>query len=285
MPNVYAGQVARKAHKKLIVSPRGMLAQAALQFSPLKKKIFWAALQRSAFEHTAVWHVTSAEEAEDIRAFGVTAPIAIIPNGIDIPNYTADHADLTLRRTLLFMSRLHPKKGVEGLIEAWASLEPERPEWDLVIAGPDEGRYRARLEAQAAKSGCQRVTFTGPVYGQEKADLMMGSDLFVLPTQNENFGLVVGEALAAGVPAIVTKGAPWQRLETEGCGWWIDHGVEPLLAALRAATSLAPSTRWEMGRRGRVWVERDLSWDLTGLQMIALYHWVLDFGDRPDFVI
>jgi glycosyltransferase involved in cell wall biosynthesis len=112
-----------------------------------------------------------------------------------------------------------------------------------------KGRYRARLEAHAAQLGCQRVTFTGPVYGQDKVDLLMRADLFVLPTQNENFGLVVGEALAAGIPAIVTNGAPWKGLETEDCGWWIDHGVDPLLAALKTATSPP--------RLARKWVNAD----------------------------
>jgi glycosyltransferase involved in cell wall biosynthesis len=285
MPNVYAGRAAKTAKKPLIVSPRGMLANAALQFSPLKKKMFWAALQRRAFEKAAVWHATSADEAEDIRTFGITAPIAVIPNGIDIPDYSARHTGLAHRRTLLFLSRLHPKKGLDVLIETWSRLELERPDWDLVIAGPDEGRYRARLEAQAEQLGCKRITFTGPVYGQDKADLLMRSDLFVLPTQNENFGLVVGEALAAGIPAIVTKGAPWQGLETEGCGWWIDHGVEPLFVALKIATSLPPFARKEMGLRGRAWVERDFGWDAIAADMVSVYRWVCDGKQLPSCVI
>jgi glycosyltransferase involved in cell wall biosynthesis len=147
-----------------------------------------------------------------------------------------------------------------------------------------KGRYRARLEAHAAQLGCQRVTFTGPVYGQDKVDLLMRADLFVLPTQNENFGLVVGEALAAGIPAIVTNGAPWKGLETEDCGWWIDHGVDPLLAALKTATSLPASARKEMGQRGRAWVERDFGWDAIGKQMLSTYEWACGSGDRPDFL-
>lgn len=285
MPNVYAGLAARKADIPLVITPRGMLADAALKFSPLKKKLFWAVLQRKAFEDAAVWHATSEEEAHDIRAFGIKAPVAIIPNGIDIPEFVARHEDNGSQKILLFMSRLHPKKGLPSLIEAWSRLEADRPEWRLVIAGPDEGRYRARLEVQAMQAGCQRITFTGAVYGQEKADLLQQADLFVLPTQNENFGLVVGEALAAGIPAIVTKGAPWQGLETERCGWWIDHGAEPLLAALHTATSLPSSARKEMGARGRGWVERDFGWDRIATKMCDVYSWLLGRQERPEWVL
>jgi glycosyltransferase involved in cell wall biosynthesis len=281
MPNVYAGHAARNAGTPLVVSPRGMLAKAALRYSPLKKKIFWATLQRRAFDGAALWHATSAEEAENIRTFGIRAPIAIIPNGIDIPEYTATHSDLASRRTLVFMSRLHPKKGLEGLIEAWSRLEQERPDWDLVIAGPDEGGYEVRLKAQAAQAGCRRISFTGPVYGSGKADLLKRSDLFVLPTQNENFGLVVGEALAAGIPSIVTKGAPWSGLESEACGWWIDHGLQPLLGALRSATAASASVRREMGLHGRAWMARDYGWDAIAEEMICVYRWITEDGERP----
>lgn len=284
MPNVYAGHAARKSRRRLVVSPRGMLAEAALKFSPIKKKVFWAALQRRAVVGATVWHATSGEEADDIRAFGIKAPVAIIPNGIDIPDYFAKHEDNCSQRTLLFMSRLHPKKGVTSLIEAWSRLQSDQPEWRLIIAGPDQGGYRAKFEDQARRAGCQRITFTGAVYGEEKSNLLQQADLFVLPTQNENFGLVVAEALASGTPAIVTRGAPWQGLETEGCGWWIDQGVEPLLAALREATLLPAGQRRQMGIRGRCWMARDFGWDAIGQQMLSLYEWSCGSGELPNFV-
>jgi glycosyltransferase involved in cell wall biosynthesis len=127
------------------------------------------------------------------------------------------------------------------------------------------------------------VVFAGAVAGAQKAALYRDADLFVLPTFSENFGLVVAEALSYGVPVITTRGAPWADLETHGCGWWIDTGVEPLVAALRAATALTDSERQAMGERGRAYVQR-YDWDAIAAQTLALYRWVLGQGERPGFV-
>ena len=109
--------------------------------------------------------------------------------------------------------------------------------------------------------GLTRVSVEGPIYGDAKTAAYREADLFVLPTLNENFGLTVAEALAAGTPAISTKGAPWSGLESEGCGWWIDHGVEPLAAALAHAMALPREALKAMGDKGREWMARDFSWD------------------------
>jgi glycosyltransferase involved in cell wall biosynthesis len=161
----------------------------------------------------------------------------------------------------------------------------QRPSWQLVIAGPDENGHRAELETQITKDGVHSVRFLDAVYGNAKAKLLGSSDVFVLPTKNENFGLVVAEALAAGVPAIVTKGAPWSGLEREDCGWWIDQGVEPLISALLQSTALAPSVRRDMGERGRVWMARDFGWDAIAERMLEVYAWCLSKGERPNCMV
>jgi len=284
MPNVYAGLAARQADRPFVVSPRGMLAPEALRLSRRKKRLFWALVQNQALAKAAAWHATSAVEAADIRNFGIRAPIAVIANGIDVNREAAQHVGGAQQRTVLFLSRLHPHKRLQNLIEAWSSVSAQRPEWRLTIVGPDEGGHRAELEGLARKRGAERISFLGAVYGERKNQVLASADLFVLPTKSENFGLAVAEALAAGVPAIVTKGAPWAGLETESCGWWIDHGVEPLKAALLEATALPASMRQEMGARGRAWMARDFSWDAVAQQMIALYCWVCGRGERPSFV-
>ena len=285
MPNVYAGSVSQAAGKPLVVSPRGMLAPAALKFSRGKKRLFWHLLQQRAYARAALWHATSGEEAQDIRNFGIATPIAVIPNGIDLPPLVADHAEVVSRRTVLFLSRLHPKKNIPVLLEAWRQINAQIPNWQLVIAGPDERGYAVQLEAQVAKDDIQQVQFLGPVYGAAKDALLRGADLFVLPTLSENFGIAVAEALAAGVPAIVSKGAPWPGLAAERAGWWIDHGVVPLVAALLEATAMTAVERRAMGLRGRDWMARDFGWDQIAQDMASVYGWVLGAADRPDCVL
>lgn len=281
MPNVYGGTAAAHAGKPLIVSPRGMLAAEALKFSRWKKRAFWALLQKSAFASAAAWHATSAAEAEDIRQFGIRAPIVVIPNGVDLPTTKARHSPAKTLRTILFLSRLHPKKNLPGLIEAWSRVAPQRPEWQLVIAGPDEGGHRATLKRQATDANTPRIHFLDPLYGDDKDAMLADADLFVLPTRNENFGIAVAESLAIGVPAIVTKGAPWSGLDRFDCGWWIEHGNAPLIDALLAATMLSAEERRAMGYRGRAWMESDFGWDAIATSMAAVYDWLQGRAPPP----
>jgi len=285
MPNVTAGHAAAIAKRPLVVTPRGMLAPEALAFSVRRKQLFWRFLQGPAFAQAAVWHATSAAEASDIRNFGVRSPIAIIPNGIDIPA----HSDIIAPNErnlhgLLYLGRLHPKKGLPELVAAWGRVADERPNWALRIVGPDEGGHREKLEKMVLESGIPRVIFAGPVYGAEKALLLCDADIFVLPTQNENFGIAVAEALAAGIPAIVSHGAPWASLETEHCGWWVERGIEQLVSALREATALSDIERHAMGRRGRTMVEREFNWDRIAQDMRSVYEWTLGEIERPSTI-
>lgn len=121
----------------------------------------------------------------------------------------------------------------------------------------------------------------GPIPGDAKTTAYREADLFVLPTLNENFALTVAEALAAGTPVISTKGAPWSGLQREGCGWWIDHGVEPLAAAMAHAMALPRETLKTMGNKGRAWMARDFSWDRIARDMLDVYLWLARGGEPP----
>jgi glycosyltransferase involved in cell wall biosynthesis len=285
MPNVYPEWVARRAEKPLIISPRGMLGAAALRFSSLRKHIFWQGLQASAVRGAACLHATSRQEHHEIREFGLRNPVAIIPNGVDTPNYDPLPKVNGAMRTVLYLGRLHPKKGLEQLITAWARVESSHPRWQLEIVGPLTGSYPDKLRRTIAETGIKRARLAGPVYGANKTDAYRQSDLFVLPTLNENFGNTIAESLALGIPVITTKGAPWQGLEARSCGWWIDHGVSPLAAALDQAMGLDSVRLTAMGRAGRQWMESDFSWDSVASSMLSVYRWLGGKGDRPSCVI
>jgi glycosyltransferase involved in cell wall biosynthesis len=220
LPNVQVGWAAAKLKKPLVVSARGMLGPAALNFSRTKKLAFWHLLQGAVVRRAACLHATSEQEYQEIRTFGLSNPVAIIPNGIDVPAASDSKVSNDGERIVLSLGRIHPKKGLDRLVRAWARLEAEHPDWKLRIIGPSELGHDEELRALAATLGVRRLFIEGPVYGDAKLEVMHTADLFVLPTLNENFAITVAEALAVGTPVIATKGAPWSGLETEGCGWW-----------------------------------------------------------------
>jgi glycosyltransferase involved in cell wall biosynthesis len=285
MPNVYAGWAASRARRPLVVAPRGMLGGAALQFSRMKKVLFWQLLQGPAIHCAACFHATSGQEYEDIRAYGLTQPVAIIPNGIDLPQ-SQGHASGAgaADRLVLSLGRIHPKKGLDRLVHAWGKVEAAHPGWRLRIVGPSEVDHEAQLRTLVATLKLGRVSIEPAIYGEEKCTAFREADFFVLPTLNENFAMTVAESLAAGTPVISTKGAPWAGLEVERCGWWIDHGIEPLAAALSDAMVLPRTELRAMGARGQAWVARDFGWDAIASKMAAVYAWLAGTADPPEWV-
>lgn len=283
LSNAYPGDaVTRKgAHAKLVLAPRGMLGRDALHFSSRMKKLSWIAYQRRTMEAAGCLHATAESELEDIRAFGIDKPIAVVPNGIDLPDLSDVPRGTGAGRVVLTLGRIHPKKGLERLVRAWAALETTHPAWRLRIVGPAENGHDRELSALASTLRLSRVSIEGPLYGRDRLDAYRGADVFVLPTLHENFGMTVAEALAAEVPVISSKGAPWRGLASEHCGWWIDHGVEPLAAALKSAMQMPREELARMGARGRHWMLRDFSWDRMAREMDGVYRWLCEGGDRP----
>ena len=145
--------------------------------------------------------------------------------------------------------------------------------------------YARKVQRQAIDLGLKRVEFSGELTGEAKSRVLQNAELFVLPTHSENFGISVAEALAHGVPAVVTKGAPWEVLKTINAGWWIDHGVDPLVDALSTAMSKPREQLTEMGEAGRGWVEEHLDWVTIGKRMLKVYRWLGHGGDRPSDVV
>lgn len=166
-------------------------------------------------------------------------------------------------------------------MKAWQTVENKYETWDLNIAGPDNDGYLIEMQTLAEKLKLTRVNFLGSVYGPAKLQAYRTASLFVLPSHSENFGMTVAEALAAVTPTIVSKGAPWAGLEENNAGWWIDIGVEPLVACLEKALSLPDIDLMRMGESGHNWMIRDYSWDHIGKQMATVYRWLVEGGVAP----
>lgn len=284
--NHWASHAAKNFGIPIVIQPRGMLEPWALQHKAHKKRAAMACYQRKDLKAAQIIVATSNDECNNIRRLGFAQPIAVIPNGInlDLPLPHDEQPVLSERvRTVLFLSRVHEKKGLINLVHAWGQLRPAK--WRLRIAGPDEGGHLKEVRAEARRVGVtDSIDYLGEVDGDEKSAVYRSADLFVLPTFSENFGVVVAEALAHGLPVITTRGAPWADLETYGSGWWIDIGVEPLLLALREAMALSDDERRSMGARGREYVRR-YDWGGIAQQMIAVYRWVLGHTPQPECIL
>jgi len=278
---------AKAKRKPYVISPHGMLESWALKKGKLKKSIALWAFQRKDIENAAAIHATSIMEAESIRSLGFRNPIAIIPNGIDPSEFQLpDTVSPPRKKTLLFLSRIHPKKGIEILISAWQNIDKIlRREWQVEIAGDGGDRYLFALKKLIIQQGLtSEIRIIGPQYGISRIETYHRADLFVLPSYSENFGMVVAEALASGVPVITTKGTPWEELNSRNAGWWIDIGLEPLVKTLQEAMSLSQSERHVMGQNGRKLIEENYSIEMVANKMIQLYEWILNGGQKPEFV-
>jgi glycosyltransferase involved in cell wall biosynthesis len=284
----YACDLSRSMGARVVISPHGTFGRAAFEGGSWIKRPVWLLRQRPNCVRASCFHATAVSEAEEIRERGFKQPVAIVPIGID--SAPPDQQGRPRLKTLLFLGRVHPKKDIPTLLRAWRAVEQQFDEWSLCIAGSDASYYAPSGHLSDVKSlartlGLTRVMFAGDVHGQAKRELLQNVSLFVLPTKNENFGVAVAEALAHGVPAIVTKGAPWAGLEEHKAGWWIDFGVEPLVHALRQALSSAPEQLAAMGARGREWMIRDFSWDVVGAKMADTYRWLHGQRPKPDWVV
>ncbi len=267
---------------KVVVSPHGCLEPLALQHRGWKKRLALALYQRRVFSKTSMMVATARQELENIRRLGIGTPVAVIPNGVDIPPvFTHSHTGL---RTFLFLSRIHPIKGLPDLVAAWALVR--RSGWRLVIAGPDEAGHLDEIRSQIDGLGLgSDFEFTGLVTGDRKEALFAEADVFVLPTYSENFGIAVAEALARSVPVITTTGAPWEEIEIWRCGWWVQPGVDGVAGALVAAMNTPREELMEMGLRGVQLVKEKYSWDQIGRAALEAYRWMLGQSQqRPDFV-
>ncbi len=282
--NHAVAKTCRQIGVQRVVSPRGMVGRWAMSHGKWKKRLAWWAYQRADLLRADAFHATSAQEAEELRALGCYQPIAVIPNGLSYPE------SLPIRRPktgfhVLFMSRIHPKKGLMNLLAAWkkANLPSD---WRLLLAGPDEGGHQQMIADEAKRLGLSdSISFLGPIADEEKWQVYVDADLFVLPSFNENFGIVVTEAMYAGLPVITTTGTPWSVLNERKCGWWVEPDVMSLRDAMEQASRLSQAELEARGDRAHKYVRETFSWQQSAAQMKIFYEWLLTAtGSTPPFV-
>jgi len=264
----------RLTGRPLVWSPRGSL-QATEEWSGVRrrgpKNVFDRAV-RACLPKRTVMHVTAEMERALSQKRIPGPPAVVIPNGVDAPTRLPDRPWRPEGRLrLMFISRLDPKKGLENLFTAMASL-PETISLD--VYGSGEAGYSESLKKLPANLGiADRVIFHGHVDGQAKTAAFSSADLLVLPSYSENFGMVVAEAMAYGIPVITSHATPWQRVEAMGCGRWIDNAPEAVAQAIR---DMSVQDLAEMGRRGHEWAVSELGWQALSNRMVDLYRGLVD---------
>lgn len=284
--NHWAAGFCRRYNVPLISQPHGMLEPWALSWRSWKKSLALWLYQTRDLDGSVVLLATAEQEAEAFRKIGLRQPIAVIPNGVRLSFAETPPRDSVLAvnqpKKALFLSRVHPKKGLLNLLTAWATVNPS--DWVLQIAGPDEGGHLAEVQNYISALGLEgRVQYLGVIDDIDKSAVYSASNLFVLPSFSENFGVVVAEALAHGLPVITTRGTPWRGLEDRGCGWWVDSTVDGLVGALRDALTKKPMQLQKMGAEGKVYA-REFDWKNIALMTAELYMWALGYLEKPSFV-
>ena len=183
------------------------------------------------------------------------------------------------------MSRLHPKKGVEYLVNAWIKLSNKYPNWDLLIVGPEYDKsYIEDIKQKINKNNLNdRVIFTGMLTGQDRIDAFGSSDLFVLPSHTENFGIAIAEAMVAKLPVITTHGTPWKEIEKYDAGWWIELNQENIDKALEKALFCSDKELKQKGLNGYKLIQK-YEWKYQAKKMKQVYEWILYKKDKPEFI-
>jgi glycosyltransferase involved in cell wall biosynthesis len=287
-------KTSKKYNLPLIVSIRGSLYKWSLDQSKWKKKIAWVFFQKRVLQNASCIHVTEIKELEAVRDLQIKTPVAIIPNGINLDEFkelkTINEAKSNLglkknKKYILFISRLHPKKGIEFLINGWLKIANTYQDWDLLIVGPEYDKtYINGLRSKINDmQQTERVIFTGMLVGEERLDVFAASSLFVLPSYSENFGVAIAEAMAAKLPVITTHGTPWQEINEYRAGWWIELNQVNFDRALNHALGSSDSELCRMGLNGFRLVEK-YEWKYQAKKMKELYEYTINRKHKPDFL-
>jgi poly(glycerol-phosphate) alpha-glucosyltransferase len=271
-----------------------MLEPWALRNSRWKKQFAAWAFENENLGSASCLHALCATEVEDFRRRGLKNPIALIPNGIDPAEYAmlpdrslleARFPALRGRQWALFLSRIHPKKGLPNLLKAWAKTR-KSDDWTLIVAGPDELGHEAEMKRLAAELELGRdICFTGALRGREKLAALGGARLFVLPSLSEGFSMAMLEAAASGLPMLLTPQCNFPELTAAGGAVEALPNAAGCQAGLARLLAMSPSELAAMGARGRRLVHKSYTWAIVAGQMLDVYRWMQGAGPKPECIV
>lgn len=272
---------AQKKKIPSVLSPHGMLYPEAFYSNHLRKSLFWDYKFKAILDKVSCVHVTCEREKSELRNLGVTAPIALIPNSVTVSQVRSsiEIKEAALNRKVGFLGRLDKRKRVDLLIDIWVEYKING---ELVIAGEGDPAYQEFLKLKAC--GAKNITFLGFLSGTEKERFLRSLCALIVPSDFENFGMIIPEALSVGTPVIASSGTPWQILDGSDCGWWVRNNPRELKNAISAALD---QTEGELLRRSenafKLASEKFSSAHVNKLYE-ELYGWLCLGLKKPDFV-
>ena len=289
--NTYVlASVAKQCGKPYLITPRGMLyPQDIKKSNAFLKKLSLKMRLLNDLNKAACVHVTCEEEMKHCRDLGVTSPIAVIPNPVEIKDYPYRKEDDGKNqssgvRRIGYLGRISRRKNIEGLIKAFHELGSETEDAELLIIGGGDKEYERELHNLVANYHLNNVRFTGFLNGEEKDRVFASCSVLAMPSEFENLGNVILEGLVRGIPCIATTGSPWKDLQTYHCGWWIPYTQADITNAVRSALNATEDELQTMGQNGRKLMEERYSVEAIAGKMKALYEWILGICSKPDFV-
>lgn len=275
-------KIARDKDKPYVITPHGMLYPLALKRSYWKK---WPLLQlwfKKDILQASCIHVTSMPELKYVRLFGYKGPVAVIANPVSWPDYINTIARENSKVRFGFLGRLHPVKKVENIFYAASLLD--RADFEIRIIGSGDSDYEYFLKQEVDRLRLSNVRFCGFVTGREKYEMLAGLSALFVPSDFENFGMIVPEALSVGTPVMASLETPWEELNIHKCGWWCDRSPQKIAQVMTEILNMSKPEQTAMGVRGKQLVANSYTAQKVAKKMRLLYEWIVLRGIKPNFI-
>lgn len=285
---------ARAARVPYLIAAHGMAEPWALRHKRWRKWIYTALVEGPNLRNASCLHALTRPEVDHLQTLAPEAPVCLVPNGVDLEPFEdlpprseleTECPELEGKFVLLFLSRLHVKKGLDLLADAFARIADDWPDLHLLLAGHDDGAWPPFRQAIEAAGLTERMTWVGHVNGWRARRAWAAADAFILPSYSEGFSMAILEALACRLPVIATTACHFPELAQRQAGLVVEPSREGVLRALRALQAMSPSERAELGERGRRLVEADYTWDRQAEKLARVYDWLLGGGTPPEAVV
>jgi glycosyltransferase involved in cell wall biosynthesis len=286
--------LARRAGVPYLIAAHGMAEPWALRHKAWKKAVYTALVEGPNLRRASCLHALTRPEVEHVRALAPRTPVCLVSNGVDLaalddlPDRAAieaEYPELAGKFLLLFLSRLHAKKGLDLLAEALAALRQDHPDVHLLLAGVDDGALAPFRDRMASEGMADRFTYLGHVSGERACRAWGAADAFILPSYSEGFSMAVLEALACRLPVVITTACHFPELAAAEAGIVVESTVAGVTAGLRDLLGRSPDERADLGLRGRELVETRYTWDRQTQRLAEVYRWLAGGGPAPEAIV